>query len=65
MVELIFFARSREESFTVDIPEKNLLFNAVPRPLHPIEDVEAAVERVLDNPVKSKRLEQIAKPDSS
>lgn len=66
MVEITVTARSRArvESHTVDIPEKNILFNAVPRPVTPIPDVAAAVEGVLDTPLESRRIEQIARSDS-
>jgi nickel-dependent lactate racemase len=63
MVELTFSMGI--ESFTVDIPKKNILANIVPRPLQPVDNLKSTVNQAIENPIGGERLAKIARPDSS
>jgi len=46
----------------VDVPDKNLLFHAVPADVHERPDPDAAITAALDNPIGTGRLETLVKP---
>ena len=48
----------------VRIPARNLLGSIEPKQVHGAEDVNAEIERALKEPIGSKRLSEIAQPDS-
>jgi hypothetical protein len=48
----------------VEVPKRNLLAYTMPRKVATVDDVDAAVERAMQNPIGSKRIKELVTPES-
>jgi len=55
----------RNKSIEVDIPEDNLLTLASPKRIRGSNDAEAEIDRALNNPISTRKIEEIVKPGDS
>jgi len=54
---------SRRGNISVEVPEKNILYIALPKEHPPVENRQEEINRALDNPIGSDKLENLVSPN--